>query len=90
VFSWSGCPFCKRAKAVLDATGAKYTALSCTRWRTVRPFLGKFSHCPRVKLATHVDFGSCAHSRTAVHDMSQMVGGALLRLLMRAGRCMGS
>ncbi|KAI7842755.1 hypothetical protein COHA_003504 [Chlorella ohadii] len=27
VFSWSGCPFCKRAKAVLDATGAKYTAL---------------------------------------------------------------
>ena len=27
VFSWSGCPFCKRAKAVLDSTGAKYTAL---------------------------------------------------------------
>lgn len=27
VFSWSGCPFCKRAKGVLDATGAKYTAL---------------------------------------------------------------
>lgn len=27
VFSWSGCPFCKKAKAVLDSTGAKYTAL---------------------------------------------------------------
>ena len=27
VFSWSGCPFCKRGKAVLDAAGAQYTAL---------------------------------------------------------------
>jgi glutaredoxin 3 len=27
VFSWSGCPFCKKAKAVLDAAGARYTAL---------------------------------------------------------------
>ncbi|EFN59209.1 hypothetical protein CHLNCDRAFT_15090, partial [Chlorella variabilis] len=27
VFSWSGCPFCKQAKSVLDGTGAKYTAL---------------------------------------------------------------
>ena len=27
VFSWSGCPFCKKAKALLDAKGAKYTAL---------------------------------------------------------------
>ena len=27
VFSWSGCPFCKRAKALLDSTGAKYKAL---------------------------------------------------------------
>lgn len=27
VFSWSGCPFCKKAKAVLDGTGAKYLAL---------------------------------------------------------------
>lgn len=27
VFSWSGCPFCKNAKALLDTTGAKYTAL---------------------------------------------------------------
>ena len=25
--SWSGCPFCKKAKAILDDTGAKYTAL---------------------------------------------------------------
>jgi glutaredoxin 3 len=27
VFSWSGCPFCKKAKALLDSKGAKYTAL---------------------------------------------------------------
>ncbi|KAL4439897.1 hypothetical protein ABPG75_002898 [Micractinium tetrahymenae] len=27
VFSWSGCPFCKKAKAVLDGTGARYLAL---------------------------------------------------------------
>lgn len=27
VFSWSGCPFCKKAKAVLDGTGAKYLSL---------------------------------------------------------------
>ena len=27
VFSWSGCPFCKKGKAVLDAAGARYTAL---------------------------------------------------------------
>lgn len=27
VFSWSGCPYCKRAKALLDTTGARYTAL---------------------------------------------------------------
>jgi glutaredoxin 3 len=27
VFSWSSCPFCKKAKALLDATGAKYTAI---------------------------------------------------------------
>lgn len=27
VFSWSGCPFCKKAKAVLDGVGAKYVAL---------------------------------------------------------------
>ena len=25
--SWSGCPFCKKAKALLDSKGAKYTAL---------------------------------------------------------------
>lgn len=27
VFSWSGCPFCKRAKALLSDVGANYTAL---------------------------------------------------------------
>lgn len=27
MFSWSGCPFCKKAKALLDSEGAKYTAL---------------------------------------------------------------
>ncbi|GAB4819097.1 hypothetical protein N2152v2_006143 [Parachlorella kessleri] len=27
VFSWSGCPYCKKAKALLDEVGAKYTAL---------------------------------------------------------------
>jgi glutaredoxin 3 len=27
VFSWSGCPFCKNAKALLSDMGAKYTAL---------------------------------------------------------------
>ena len=27
VFSWSGCPFCKKAKALLDQKGAKYTVL---------------------------------------------------------------
>jgi glutaredoxin 3 len=27
VFSWSGCPFCKKAKALLDSKGAVYTAL---------------------------------------------------------------
>ena len=27
VFSWSGCPFCKKAKALLDAKGAKYSVL---------------------------------------------------------------
>ncbi len=26
VFSWSGCPFCRRAKALLDDVGATYTA----------------------------------------------------------------
>ena len=27
VFSWSGCPFCKKAKALLDGTGARYLAV---------------------------------------------------------------
>eukprot|EP00775_Hariotina_reticulata_P004876 gene4876-5121_t len=27
VFSWSGCPFCKNAKALLSDLGAQYTAL---------------------------------------------------------------
>lgn len=27
VFSWSGCPFCKKAKAALSEMGAQYTAL---------------------------------------------------------------
>lgn len=27
VFSWSGCPFCKKAKQLLTDVGAKYTAL---------------------------------------------------------------
>lgn len=27
VFSWTGCPFCKNAKALLDSKGAKYTAV---------------------------------------------------------------
>lgn len=27
VFSWSGCPFCKRAKAILDDAGATYKVL---------------------------------------------------------------
>lgn len=27
VFSWSGCPFCKKAKALLDELGTSYTAL---------------------------------------------------------------
>ena len=27
VFSWSGCPYCKKAKGLLDEVGAKYTAL---------------------------------------------------------------
>lgn len=27
VFSWSGCPFCKKAKALLSDVGAQYTAL---------------------------------------------------------------
>ncbi|DBB16626.1 hypothetical protein WJX82_010972 [Trebouxia sp. C0006] len=27
VFSWTGCPFCKNAKALLDSKGANYTAV---------------------------------------------------------------
>ena len=27
MFSWTGCPFCKNAKALLDSKGAKYTAV---------------------------------------------------------------
>ena len=27
VFSWSGCPFCKKAKALLDSKGAEYSVL---------------------------------------------------------------
>ena len=27
VFSWTRCPFCKNAKALLDSKGAKYTAV---------------------------------------------------------------
>eukprot|EP00887_Chlorella_sp_A99_P003273 scaffold9.g3273.t1 len=27
VFSWTGCPYCKRAKALLDSLGARYTAV---------------------------------------------------------------
>ena len=27
VFSWTGCPFCKNAKALLDSKNAKYKAV---------------------------------------------------------------
>lgn len=27
VFSWTGCPFCKNAKALLDSKGVRYTAV---------------------------------------------------------------
>lgn len=27
VFSWSGCPFCKNAKALLSDVGAQFTAV---------------------------------------------------------------
>ena len=64
MFSWSGCPFCKRAKAVLDATGAKYTALELDQMADGAPFSWQILTLSQSEADHARGFGSCTHSRT--------------------------
>eukprot|EP00877_Chromochloris_zofingiensis_P006705 jgi/Chrzof1/2288/Cz11g09280.t1 len=46
VFSWTGCPFCKNAKALLSDLGAKYTAVELDTMddgKAIRAELAKFT-----------------------------------------------
>ena len=44
VFSWTGCPYCKRAKALLSDVGAKFIAVELDNMsdgKAIRAVLGK-------------------------------------------------
>jgi hypothetical protein len=65
VFSWLNCPFCKRAKALLDDVGAKYTVLELDQMgpegSALRAELAKYEHlCFQLALSI-ILFPSCSH-----------------------------
>ncbi|KAI3433356.1 hypothetical protein D9Q98_003174 [Chlorella vulgaris] len=87
VFSWSGCPFCKKAKALLDSEGAKYTALELDQMpdgKAIRAELAKLTDrtsVPNIWIAGQ-NVGGCSDGPGVATLQSK---GQLAPMLQAAG-----